>query len=429
MNDHCAVMERYLPRQAHTIIFGSEDSPADKAQAASTAAKRRIPALGVYVVSTNKVNEAGIEYLFRDIPCRLFKLTLNDFFPPEMGVYETMGVDRVVNLKAAINFFGLPAMVIDGGTAMTYTAAGVDGNIFGGGILPGLQAKFRSMREFTGALPIIDAKEVREIIAARKTPFPTFASDTKGAMMGAVLTETALLLRNVIKDFHAQIQKTKATTATTTETTTTAAATTTTTTSNAPATADATANGSDTATSNANPSKKTTNTETNTSEENDPNLLKVFITGGDGDVIAKLLESGVENLLAIEPIDTLPYMSSVEFHKHKHLQHYGISALVMEKSKAFDTSNADNKDHQLREEIKGQRVAKKFYLRTTAGEKTSEQGSIFRGSIASITRGHTLEEDWFFIIYDDGDTEQMSFTEVYGKQCARALYIYFLNSL
>jgi len=36
---------------------------------------------------------------------------------------------------------GVPALVIDGGTAMTYTGVDVDGNILGGGISPG--RKFR----------------------------------------------------------------------------------------------------------------------------------------------------------------------------------------------------------------------------------------------------------------------------------------------
>ncbi|MGK3745254.1 MAG: pantothenate kinase type III [Bacillariaceae sp.] len=56
--------------------------------------------------------------MFRDVPAKIFKLKNTDFFTPEQGVYPTMGVDRVAALYGAKLHYSLPALVIDGGTAM-----------------------------------------------------------------------------------------------------------------------------------------------------------------------------------------------------------------------------------------------------------------------------------------------------------------------
>ena len=121
-----------------------------------------MPLLSVYVVSTNLDNEAGVEFLFRDIPCRMYRLKASDFFSDEQGAYEGMGVDRLANMKAASKFYEFPLMVIDGGTAMTYTAADASGKIVGGGIFPGFAAIYRALHDYTGELPLIAQEEMNK---------------------------------------------------------------------------------------------------------------------------------------------------------------------------------------------------------------------------------------------------------------------------
>jgi type III pantothenate kinase len=75
-------------------------------------------------------------------------LQATDFYTLEQGLYPGMGVDRVASLKAASALFGYPALVLDGGTAMTY-GRGVM-NIIGGGILP-VSVKLASLHDYTNA--------------------------------------------------------------------------------------------------------------------------------------------------------------------------------------------------------------------------------------------------------------------------------------
>jgi len=140
--------------------------------------------------------------------------------------------------------------------------------------------------------------------------------------------------------------------------------------------------------------------------------LTVVIAGGDGDVINQLLQSDHSSIIATEP-NTVPIPSdAIKTVKHKHLQHYGVGAClqiklmnVLKAEKDLEQDSTNNS--QLRTEILGQRVSKKFYLNHTP------DGTVFRGSIAAITPGKSLEEDWFFIRYDDGDSEHMGITDIY----------------
>ena len=53
------------------------------------------------------------------------------------GVYSTMGLDRIATLWGAGQTYGWPTLVIDGGTALTFTA-GAEKTFIGGAILLGL---------------------------------------------------------------------------------------------------------------------------------------------------------------------------------------------------------------------------------------------------------------------------------------------------
>ena len=74
---------------------------------------------------------------------------------PLQHTYSTLGVDRALAVWGAIVTHGSPILVIDSGTALTFTAA--EGQRFAGGaILPGLQLQFRALGQATSALPVID---------------------------------------------------------------------------------------------------------------------------------------------------------------------------------------------------------------------------------------------------------------------------------
>ena len=190
----------YLPEAALELFcdpHNIQDKLPSRDEVVAFMATKRIPAVSVYIISTNPGSERAVGDLFQGLACRLIRLRPTDFFP--VLPYETIGIDRLAAAKAAER---RPALIIDGGTAMTSTVVGVDGRIQGGGISPGLGAKFRALSEFTGKLPHISPETVlQRVEQCRVEPLPLFANTTQDAMMGSVLQETAVFVRSVVKSW------------------------------------------------------------------------------------------------------------------------------------------------------------------------------------------------------------------------------------
>ncbi len=55
----------------------------------------------------------------------------------------------------AAETYGYPCLVIDGGTALTFTGVDPQRQLVGGAILPGLKTQFKSLQQTTAALPEI----------------------------------------------------------------------------------------------------------------------------------------------------------------------------------------------------------------------------------------------------------------------------------
>lgn len=87
----------------------------------------------------------------------LHEITLDQV--PLQRVYPTLGVDRALALWGAGATWGFPALVIDAGTALTFTGANSDRALVGGAILPGVRLQFQSLGERTAALPLVDTSD------------------------------------------------------------------------------------------------------------------------------------------------------------------------------------------------------------------------------------------------------------------------------
>lgn len=96
------------------------------------------------------------------------EITLEDI--PLGGMYETMGRDRALSLYGAISHYNSPILVIDGGTALTFTGAGSQQEFIGGAILPGLQLQFQTLSQATAALPQISIPKQLPQRWAKDTP-------------------------------------------------------------------------------------------------------------------------------------------------------------------------------------------------------------------------------------------------------------------
>lgn len=108
---------------------------------------------------------------------------INDYDHPRQ-----VGVDRLLNSLAAKAFYGLPALVIDFGTATTIDVVSSDSRYLGGTISPGIQISSEALFERTAKLPHISLSKPTHTIG--KT---TVESMRSGILLGAVGQITYLI--------------------------------------------------------------------------------------------------------------------------------------------------------------------------------------------------------------------------------------------
>ena len=109
-------------------------------------------------------------------------LWLNHETPlPVVNLYETpetLGYDRMAAVVGANEQFPhRNILVIDAGTCITYEFIDSKGQYHGGNISPGMQMRFKALRQFTGRLPLVDTN-------GRKLPM---GRDTETAIRAGVL--------------------------------------------------------------------------------------------------------------------------------------------------------------------------------------------------------------------------------------------------
>jgi type III pantothenate kinase len=115
-------------------------------------------------------------------------ITLEDV--PLQGMYPTLGIDRALAVWGAGITWGFPTLVIDAGTALTFTGADNNQYLVGGAILPGLGLQFASLGQKTGQLPLLETGLMTSLP-------PRFAMNTSDAIQSGVIY--TLLIG--IKDF------------------------------------------------------------------------------------------------------------------------------------------------------------------------------------------------------------------------------------
>lgn len=99
------------------------------------------------------------------------------------NTYPTMGIDRALAAWAASVTYNRPCLVIDGGTALTFTGVDEQKRLIGGAILPGLRSQLTTLNRQTAALPQVELD---------RTLPPRWALDTEqGIISGIVYTAIA----------------------------------------------------------------------------------------------------------------------------------------------------------------------------------------------------------------------------------------------
>ena len=75
-----------------------------------------------------------------------------------------LGMDRLINLKAAATLFGMPTIVIDYGTAITIDALNQGHEFLGGLIIPGVGISLEALVHRTSKLPRIELSQPQDIL-------------------------------------------------------------------------------------------------------------------------------------------------------------------------------------------------------------------------------------------------------------------------
>lgn len=118
-------------------------------------------------------------------------MTLEELALPE--VYPTLGIDRALALLGAIAAYGAPVLVVDGGTALTFTAADAAGEFAGGAILPGLGLQLQALGRSTAQLPQVQVQGV----------FPDrWARNTEAAISSGVMYTLLASIRDFAIDWQ-----------------------------------------------------------------------------------------------------------------------------------------------------------------------------------------------------------------------------------
>ena len=111
------------------------------------------------------------------------------------NLYPTMGVDRALAIWGAIATYRQACLVIDGGTALTFTGVNEQGQFVGGAILPGLRAQFITLKQKTAALPEVQLPDA----------LPTrWGFDTEQAISSGIVYTAIAGIHDYIIDWQEQ---------------------------------------------------------------------------------------------------------------------------------------------------------------------------------------------------------------------------------
>jgi type III pantothenate kinase len=120
---------------------------------------------------------------------------------PLSKVYPTLGIDRALALWGAIVTYGAPVLVIDGGTALTFTGADGDRHLVGGAILPGVRSLFLSLYRSTAELPQVESAAMLPD-GLRPTGGHRWATNTPDAIRSGIMHTVTAGVRDFVADWR-----------------------------------------------------------------------------------------------------------------------------------------------------------------------------------------------------------------------------------
>lgn len=130
--------------------------------------------------------------LWRNYP-QIQPITLSDI--PLLNTYDSLGIDRALSIYGAGETYNYPCLVVDSGTALTFTGVDKQKTLVGGAILPGLRSQFIGLHQQTAALPSVNIPS--------SLP-PRWALDTEKAISSGITHTITAGIYSYINDWLEQ---------------------------------------------------------------------------------------------------------------------------------------------------------------------------------------------------------------------------------
>lgn len=111
---------------------------------------------------------------------------------------DRVGIDRIVNARAAKLRYPCPIIIIDLGTATTISVVDSQGRFAGGTISPGLQTAANALHRSTAQLPVLDMTALAARSAQGKLVVPVIGKDTEACIRSGLIQGTAAMLEGLI---------------------------------------------------------------------------------------------------------------------------------------------------------------------------------------------------------------------------------------
>lgn len=108
---------------------------------------------------------------------------------------KELGADLIVNAIGAMDKYGTPVIVVDFGTATTFSAVSAHGEFLGGVIAPGMRVALEGLFQYTAKLPRVEIVE----------PSQTIGRNTVSAMQSGIFFGFIGLTKEIILRIKAEL--------------------------------------------------------------------------------------------------------------------------------------------------------------------------------------------------------------------------------
>lgn len=151
------------------------------------------PSLNLQFILASVVPEQTTIWLAYCPQARL--VTLDNL--PLKNTYPTLGIDRALAAYGCVVRYGKAALVMDAGTAFTFTGIDAGQRLIGGAILPGVRLQFQSLGTQTASLPHLAVTSFERLVLPDR-----WALETQSAILSGVMYTLVSGVQGFVKDWR-----------------------------------------------------------------------------------------------------------------------------------------------------------------------------------------------------------------------------------